>query len=102
VRQLQNAVVRGVLRAIAERASQIEHRHVFQRRESPGEPAEPLTYHDAVQRARAKIVRDALEASGWNVAEAARGLDVTRAHLYNLMAEFGWKRPPGSPPAKAE
>ena len=97
VRQLHNLVVAGVMRAQAEHASQVEHRHVFQGRDVGSDAGAPTTYHAALQRSRAKIVRDALEASGWNVAEAARALDVTRAHLYNLMSEFGLKRPAGAP-----
>jgi Nif-specific regulatory protein len=98
VRQLQNQIVRGVLRAMADGAVQVEHRHVFQQREAPGDPSGPVTYHDAMQRAKTKVVREALEASGWNVAEAARALDITRAHLYNLMAESGLQRPTTTPP----
>ena len=34
----------------------------------------------------------ALEAADWNVAAAARTLDLTRAHLYNLIKAFGLSR----------
>jgi transcriptional regulator of acetoin/glycerol metabolism len=33
-----------------------------------------------------------LEANGWNVSAAARELDLTRAHLYNLINAFNLKR----------
>ena len=38
-------------------------------------------------------VLHALEESGWNVAHAARSLDLARAHVYNLMQMHGIERP---------
>jgi transcriptional regulator of acetoin/glycerol metabolism len=38
------------------------------------------------------LVLRALEATDWNVAAAARSLDVTRAHIYNLIKAHGLSR----------
>jgi PAS domain S-box-containing protein len=40
-------------------------------------------------------VRDALEATGWNVAQAARRLRVSRTTLYKRIAALGIRRPEG-------
>jgi Nif-specific regulatory protein len=88
-RELENAVSAAVLRASWEQVSQIEPRHLF----PEGPAAEPggarLTYQQAMRRAQEHIMREALEEAGWNVAEAAKLLDVTRAHVYNLIHAFG-------------
>ena len=41
---------------------------------------------------QASLVQRALETADWNVAAAARNLDLTRAHLYNLIKGFGLSR----------
>ena len=37
---------------------------------------------------------EVLEATSWNVAEAARVLDLTRSHVYNLLNLHGLRREP--------
>ena len=38
------------------------------------------------------MLREAIEASGWNVVETAKRLDLTRSHVYNLIRAFGLER----------
>jgi hypothetical protein len=76
------------MRALSEHASRVEHRHAFPERDLGGDAGAPTTYHAALQRARTKIVRDALEAADGTWPGAAR-VDVTRAHLYNLRPSSG-------------
>jgi Nif-specific regulatory protein len=38
------------------------------------------------------LLRRTLEASGWNVTAAARKLDLTRAHVYNLIKAYALRR----------
>ena len=43
-------------------------------------------------RFQAALVSRALESADWNVAATARTLDLTRAHVYNLINAFGLSR----------
>ncbi len=93
VRDLLNATTRGVLRAAAEGALQIERRHLFPASAAPGGAAGPATtYEGAVNRFKAQLLRESLEETGWNVAETAKRLDLARSHLYNLIGTFGIER----------
>ncbi|HSO00617.1 MAG TPA: sigma 54-interacting transcriptional regulator, partial [Candidatus Nanopelagicales bacterium] len=93
IRQLANVIARAALRATAEGVQQIERRHLF-----PDEPAaqdpheENLTFQEATRRFQADIVRRALEATGWNITQAAARLDITRSHTYNLINAFNIQR----------
>jgi Nif-specific regulatory protein len=94
VRQLENTIQRAVLRTISEGAMQIERRHLFP--DSPGERAPesagPLTFQDATRRFHKQFIEEALGESAGNVAETARRIDVSRAHLYELMRGLGIER----------
>ena len=57
-----------------------------------GDPAEALTFQEETRRFQAQLVKRVLEAEDWNVSAAARRLDLTRAHLYNLIKSFGLQR----------
>ena len=91
VRQLENTVQRAVLRAIGEGVMQIERRHLFP--EGPGgRPADetgPLTFQDATRRFHKQFIEEALAQCTGNVAETARRIDVSRAHLYELIRGLG-------------
>jgi Nif-specific regulatory protein len=92
VRQLEHMVEAATIRAAAEGATQLERSHLFPDKPStPGAP-ERLTYQEATRRFQARLVRDTLEDTGWNVVEAARRLDLVRAHVYNLIRAFGLTR----------
>jgi Nif-specific regulatory protein len=93
VRDLMNAVTRGVLRAEAEGTAQVERRHVFPGVSSTDAPADHVpTYEEAVHRFKAQLVRETLEQTGWNVADTAKRLDLARSHLYNLIGTYGIER----------
>lgn len=51
-----------------------------------------LSLHAATRRFQRELVRRALERNKQNVSAAARSLQITRAHMYNLMASFGLRR----------
>jgi DNA-binding NtrC family response regulator len=95
VRQLEHVVEVATIRAAGEGALQVEVAHVFPDSSGVGEErASPRTFQDATRQFQAKLVRDALEDSGWNVVDAARRLDIARSHLYNLINAFGLERRP--------
>jgi DNA-binding NtrC family response regulator len=93
VRDLSNAMARGLLRAVGDGALQVERRHLFPDAADPaGNPGRAPTYEEAVNRFKARLVRDTLELTGWNVAETAKRLDLARSHLYNLIGALGIER----------
>ena len=88
VRQLANAVEAALIRASSQDDAQIQARHVFEDQSQPVE-GQFLSYHEATRVYQAGLVEDALKRTDGNVAEAARQLDITRAHVYNLIRTFG-------------
>ncbi|MCK6529220.1 hypothetical protein L6R50_17250 [Myxococcota bacterium] len=79
------------IRAAGEGAGTVSARHVFPDRPDP-EEAGAATFQEATRRFQARLVAEALEASGGNVSEAARRLDVARSHLNDLIRAFGLRR----------
>jgi transcriptional regulator with GAF, ATPase, and Fis domain len=93
VRQLQHAVEAAAIRAAGAGAARIERAHVFpETAASVGEPEEDLTFQEATRRFQARLLAETLEATGWNVSETARRLDLARSHVYTLIRAFGLER----------
>jgi Nif-specific regulatory protein len=101
IRQLAHAVEAAVIRAVGQGASQVEPRHLFPEtadgagRETPSgteDPSDALSFQEATRRFQARLLRDTLERTGWNVVEAAKRLDVARSYLYKLIRAFGLER----------
>ncbi|MEJ7729129.1 MAG: sigma 54-interacting transcriptional regulator [Polyangiaceae bacterium] len=92
VRQLENTLARAWAVAFSEDSMTIEPRHVFPDRPAEAEEPDAATYQDATRRFQARFLREALEASGWNVSETARRIGVARSHLNDLIKVFGLSR----------
>jgi DNA-binding NtrC family response regulator len=93
VRQLENVLARAWAVALSEASMSIEPKHVFPDR-PPAEADDPelVGYQDATRRFQARFLREALEASSWNVSETARRIGVARSHLNDLIKAFGLSR----------
>jgi Nif-specific regulatory protein len=98
VRELHHALEAAAIRATGEGAKFVEARHVFGDAAAASANRGPLTFQEETRRFQTALVQRALEGADWNVAAAARGLDLTRAHLYNLIKNFGLSRKPASGP----
>jgi DNA-binding NtrC family response regulator len=92
VRQLENTLARAWAVAFSEDSMTIEPKHVFPDRPVEAEEPDAATYQDATRRFQARFLREALEASGWNVSETARRIGVARSHLNDLIKVFGLSR----------
>jgi len=101
VRQLSHAVEAAVIRATGTGATQVERAHVFRDPLLGGGPAgaatedeadRRLTFQEATRRFHADLLRRTFDETGWNVQEAARRLELTRSHVYNLIKAFGLER----------
>ncbi|HEY1086755.1 MAG TPA: sigma 54-interacting transcriptional regulator, partial [Archangium sp.] len=91
VRQLRGRVEQALIRAAAERAPQLEARHL-EGRPAGRDDETANTFAEATRRFQRELVRRALEEQEWNVREVARKLDLTRSHVYNLIRSFDLKR----------
>lgn len=95
VRELANFVRAAVLRAARVGCTQIERSHLFiDEAKEPEEPSAPrLTFQEATRRFQSRFVQEVLDSVNWDITETARVLDVTRAHVYNLIRAHGLERP---------
>ncbi len=98
VRQLENVVQRGWATALADGSAAIEPKHLFpQRAKTGGESeGEPLGYQEATRAFQAKFLREALEATSFNVSETARRIGLARSHLNDLIRVHGLTRTRGT------
>jgi Nif-specific regulatory protein len=94
VRELQHTVEAGVIRARGEASALVERKHLFPSQPAPDGRGGTLSFHAATREFQQRLLSETLERQGWNVTAAARALELTRAHVYNLMATFQIKRPP--------
>jgi Nif-specific regulatory protein len=101
LRELANTIERGVIQAEGENAEWIEASHLFETCGQPG-AGRRATFHEETRRFQAAFVQRTLESVDWNVAAAARIMDLTRAHTYNLIRTFELeltrKKRPSEPP----
>jgi Nif-specific regulatory protein len=93
VRQLRNIVEAALIRAASDGSPQIELRHL-----PGGAPADlPSTFHEATRAYQRELLRRELVAQNWIVGAVAKRLDLTRAHIYNLIHQFGlWRGDDGT------
>lgn len=91
VRELENFIEAAMIRAAAERAMQLEPRHLGIQ-PSSAEGNGPLSFQEETRHFQRALVQRVLQEVDWNIAAAARRLDLTRAHVYNLIRSFGLAR----------
>jgi transcriptional regulator with GAF, ATPase, and Fis domain len=93
VRQLAHAIEAAAIRAGGDGVRRIERKHFHPDPTIvPAADAGPPTFQEATRRFQAKLVRETLAATDWNVPEAARRLDLARSHVYNLIRVFAITR----------
>jgi len=95
LRQLRHALEAAAIRAAGERVARVETRHVFPdaaSHEEAGDETGAPTFQEATRRFQREFLRRALEEAGWNVTRTAQRLDLSRAHLYNLIRSLGIER----------
>jgi transcriptional regulator with GAF, ATPase, and Fis domain len=92
VRQLAHAVEAAVIRSAGEGATVVESRHLFPETAAASTGSADVTFQEATRQFQTKLLRSALDESGWNVVETARRLDLARSHVYNLIRAFGLER----------
>jgi Nif-specific regulatory protein len=91
VRDLARTIEVATIRAAGEGAASVEAMHL-QDADGSAPDRTLLTFQEQTRRFQAGLVGRALEGADWNVAATARSLDLTRAHVYNLIRSFGLAR----------
>ena len=91
VRELLNTAEAALVRACRTDSQAVGPWHLFPESDSNGS-TEPPTFHELTRLAQRKGLEEALRRNSWNVAEAARELDLTRSHVYNLIRSLGVAR----------
>ncbi|WP_437960340.1 sigma-54-dependent Fis family transcriptional regulator [Sorangium sp. So ce119] len=93
LRQLEHAIETAVIRAAGEGARQVERRHLFPAEGATAGPeGRRPTFHEATRQFQERFLREALDELEWNITAVANALDLTRAHVYNLIRAFGFER----------
>jgi len=94
VRELVNVVQRAAVMASGDGADVIEPRHLFPGRvpAPAGTEDSSATFQEATRQFQRQLLAQTLEATGWNVSEAARRLDLARSYLYDLIKAHGLQR----------
>jgi Nif-specific regulatory protein len=90
IRQLAHAVEAATVRASVEGAAVLEPRHLFHDQAQAGKT---LSFQEATRRFQKKYLVEILEATQWNLTEAAQKLGLARSHIYNLLQAFELRRP---------
>jgi DNA-binding NtrC family response regulator len=95
LRELQNAVKRAVATLKGAGGTQIEPAHLFDkhRARQQDEPDDPQTLQEATNRFRKRFIEDVLRRTEGNINQAAKLIDISRSHFYQLMSELGIVRP---------
>jgi transcriptional regulator with GAF, ATPase, and Fis domain len=93
LRELAHRVEAATIRAASASVPQVEVLHLSM------EPSQTLlgehdgqTFHAATLRFQRQLLENTLRATGGNVSEAARRLDLTRGYIYTLMKTLGLDR----------
>jgi Nif-specific regulatory protein len=95
VRQLENILAGALIRARGQNAAEIRVGHIFPERDRDEDrdgESRPRSYQEATRGFQRDLVVKTLKETDWNVAAAARRLELARSHVYNLIDAFELKR----------
>lgn len=91
IRQLAHVIEGAAIRAAGAMLPEIEPHHLFPGLAAPAS-GRSQSFQEATRSFQEQMLRATLEEQGWNVMETARRLDLSRAHVYNLIGAFGLTR----------
>ncbi len=92
VRELGHRLLHAAAKAVAEGSQCIEAAHLFPHEGESGESRGALTFQEETRVFQARLLRQVLSETDWNITATARRLDLTRAHVYNLIRSFDLRR----------
>lgn len=96
IRELENLVEAACIRAAMTGSGTIKFDHLDGSREVASTIGtdqalhqDSGSFHEITKSFQERVIRNALDESGWNVVKAANKLRLSKSHLYNLMNDFG-------------
>ena len=95
IRELDNVIEAGCIRAAGRGEQSVERRHLFPDAatgDSDASAENAATFQEATRAFQRELLASVLEETGWNISAAARRLDLTRSHIYNLIKAFEIQR----------
>lgn len=89
IRELENKIQQGIIRARFDNAESIKVSHIFSDRELTEELFEGEgTYHQQKGFWEKSLILSNLKKHSWNVTKTAKTLDISRSHLNNLIKTY--------------
>jgi Nif-specific regulatory protein len=85
VRQLENKVQQGILRARVARAPKLLLNHFLPDNQDVASIDGPVTYREGKDGWERRFLMSHLEKHAWNISETAKTLDLSRSHLNDLI-----------------
>ena len=85
VRQMENIIQQGILRARAFHSPKITIGHFLPEEPEHFSTDEAVTYREGKDDWERRFIAQHLENHGWNISETAKSLDLSRSHLNNLI-----------------
>lgn len=94
VRQLENTIRAGIIRAVGDGTTIIERHHLFPNERSDPDIADEgkLGFYEATHAFQRRLLEQTLTRTNWNVSEAARQLGLKRSTIHNLIRTRNLKR----------
>jgi transcriptional regulator with GAF, ATPase, and Fis domain len=92
IRELENTIERAIVFGSGDYVLPEDLNEDLFEKEVPAEVGTPV-YHEAVKKAKQRIVRTSLERARWNVTEAARELGIHPNNLHRLIRNLGVRSP---------
>jgi len=90
VRQLAHTLERAIIQANAEGSTTLGLLHLFPEEDATTDEFDrPLTWQEALRRAKRRILKEAIEAEEGNLAAVARRLELARSQVYKLREGLG-------------
>ena len=95
IRQLENKVQQGILRARGAHSSSLQMFHLLPERQTDILIGETVTYRKGKDDWECRFLKTNLEKHSWNISETAKSLGLSRSHLNSLIKMHKLER--GSP-----
>jgi Nif-specific regulatory protein len=97
VREMENKIQQGIIRAKAESACTIQIKHILSGEKQSEPSIEPITYRQGKESWEKDFIETKLQQNNWNISETAKALDLSRSHMNNLIKLHKLERANGAP-----
>lgn len=92
IRQMENKIQQGILRARIDQSSKLYIYHLLPEQKETVQSEMSLTYREGKDSWERRFLTFHLEKNKWNISETAKSLDLSRSHLNNLIKVHNLER----------